>query len=46
MSRDGVCVDVSNFRYGKVLSGLEDVLDNSRWQSRYRWCEGIDQEVV
>jgi hypothetical protein len=46
MYRGGMCVGVSNFRYGKVLSGLEDVLEETRWHGGYRRCEGVYQEVV
>ena len=41
-----MCVDVPDFWYGKVLDGLENVLDNSWWHSGYCRGQGFDQEVV
>ena len=46
MSRGGMCVGVTDFWYGEVLGGLKDVLNDARWDGRYRRSEGVDQKVV
>lgn len=46
VSGGGVCVSVTDFWYGEVLGGLEDVLDDARWHGGYCRSEGVDQKVV
>lgn len=46
VSGGGLRVGVANFWYREVLSGLKDILDDTRWHTRYRRSEGVNQKVV
>ena len=42
MSRGGVGMDMPDFGDGKVLSGLEDVLNYSWWNGSHRRTQRVD----